>query len=81
VSGCSVGSRHGQIGYPCVREWRPRLAFAAHRRREAESRYGERKAEGCISLSAHLCALREAGFAEVGTIWQIHDDRVLLAVR
>ena len=52
-----------------------------HRRRDAETRYGARKAAGCISLSTHLCALREAGFTEVGTIWQIHDDRVLLAVR
>jgi trans-aconitate methyltransferase len=51
------------------------------RRRDAESHYGARKAEGCISLFTHLCALQEAGFAEVGTIWQIHDDRVLLAVR
>jgi SAM-dependent methyltransferase len=29
----------------------------------------------------HVTALREAGFAEVGTIWQALSDRVLLAVR
>jgi trans-aconitate methyltransferase len=32
-------------------------------------------------LRTHVSALVEAGFAEVGTIWQDHDDRVLLAVR
>ncbi|MGH3768680.1 MAG: class I SAM-dependent methyltransferase [Pseudonocardiaceae bacterium] len=51
------------------------------RRRAAEARYGPRIHDRCTSLSTHECALREAGFAEVGTIWQIHDDRVLLAVR
>jgi hypothetical protein len=34
-----------------------------------------------VHLSTHLCTLREAGAAEVGTIWQFHDDRVLLTVR
>jgi hypothetical protein len=29
----------------------------------------------------HVTALYEAGFSEVGTLWQDHDDRVLLAVR
>lgn len=29
----------------------------------------------------HTAALREAGFREVGTIWQDHDDRVLLGIR
>lgn len=29
----------------------------------------------------HLAALRHAGFAEVGTVWQHGDDRVLVAVR
>lgn len=32
-------------------------------------------------IRMHTAALLEAGFAEVGTIWQDHDDRVLLAVR
>lgn len=30
---------------------------------------------------AHVTALRDAGFREVGTIWQVLADRVLLAVR
>jgi SAM-dependent methyltransferase len=29
----------------------------------------------------HIAALRRAGFAEVGTVWQHGDDRVLVAVR
>jgi SAM-dependent methyltransferase len=29
----------------------------------------------------HVAALRDAGFSEVGTIWQVFSDRVLLAVR
>jgi SAM-dependent methyltransferase len=82
------------FGVPQIPDWDRWWALAAEvpelqadikartrRRRDAESRYGARMAEGCLSLSTHLCALREAGFGEVGTIWQIHDDRVLLAVR
>lgn len=33
------------------------------------------------TLELHEAALRNAGFREVGTCWQILDDRVLLAVR
>jgi trans-aconitate methyltransferase len=29
----------------------------------------------------HVAALRDGGFAEVGTVWQVLSDRVLLAVR
>lgn len=29
----------------------------------------------------HLEALRAAGFREVGTVWQVHSDRVVLAIR
>ncbi len=32
-------------------------------------------------FDAHVAGLRDAGFAEVGTIWQVLSDRVLLAVR
>jgi trans-aconitate methyltransferase len=32
-------------------------------------------------LDVHLNSLREAGFREVGTVWQSGDDRVLVAVR
>lgn len=33
------------------------------------------------SLDTHVAALHQAGFSEVGTIWQILSDRVVLAVR
>lgn len=32
-------------------------------------------------LAAHVAALRAAGFGEVGTVWQVGDDRVLVALR
>ena len=31
-------------------------------------------------LSVHVDALRKAGFAEVGTLWQRGDNRLLCAV-
>jgi hypothetical protein len=31
-------------------------------------------------FDVHVAALRDAGFREVGTIWQALSDRVLLAV-
>ncbi len=33
------------------------------------------------SLALHEAALRNAGFQEVGVIWQHLDNRVILAVR
>ena len=32
-------------------------------------------------LATHVNALRESGFAEVGTLWQCGDNRLLCAVR
>jgi hypothetical protein len=32
-------------------------------------------------FDVHVAALGDAGFREVGTIWQVLSDRVLLAVR
>lgn len=34
-----------------------------------------------VDLAAHVEGLRQAGFAEVGTIWQHQADRVLVAIR
>jgi hypothetical protein len=31
-------------------------------------------------LATHVEALRAAGFAEVGTLWQRHDNRLLCGV-
>lgn len=34
-----------------------------------------------MTLAAHVSALREAGFSEVGTLWQYGDNRLLCAIR
>ena len=34
-----------------------------------------------VDLAAHVASLREAGFAEVDTLWQHGADRVLVAIR
>jgi SAM-dependent methyltransferase len=34
-----------------------------------------------VPVAAHAAALREAGFAEVDTVWQRFTDRVLVAIR
>lgn len=55
--------------------------FAAHLAARAgvlEDRHGE---HGPARLHHYEQALREAGFADVGTIWQYGDDRVLAARR
>lgn len=41
---------------------------------------GKRRQETPPGFDVHVAALREAGFAEVGTIWQLLSNRVLLAV-
>ncbi|MER7008897.1 class I SAM-dependent methyltransferase [Dactylosporangium sp. NPDC000555] len=61
------------------------LASAARertaRRELADQVYGTRDGDRLTSLATHVTALTEAGFREIGTIWQNLDDRVLLAVR
>lgn len=58
-------------------------AFAEREVRQAAAaaRYRERRGDRLNSLSTHTDALSEAGFREVGTVWQVHDDRVLVAIR
>ncbi|WP_432838136.1 class I SAM-dependent methyltransferase [Dactylosporangium sp. CA-092794] len=51
------------------------------RRARADERYGPRDGDRLTSLTTHVTALTEAGFGQIGTIWQDLDDRVLLAVR
>ncbi|MFB2971378.1 trans-aconitate 2-methyltransferase [Aerosakkonema sp. BLCC-F183] len=48
---------------------------------ERDRRFGERYTDYEPILDLHEAGLRDAGFREVGVIWQIFDDRVLLAVR
>jgi len=42
---------------------------------------GKRRQESPPGFDFHVAALHDAGFREVGTIWQVLSDRVLLAVR
>lgn len=41
----------------------------------------KQRPETKFSLDEHVAALRKAGFAEVGAIWQVLSDHVLLAIR
>ena len=52
-------------------------AFAERDRR----RHEHPLADESDQLSSHVSALRGAGFAEVGTVWQRGTDRVLVALR
>lgn len=42
---------------------------------------GKRRQESPPGFDDHVAALRDAGFREVGTIWEMLSNRVLLAVR
>ena len=42
---------------------------------------GKRRQDTPPDFDFHVAALRDGGFREVGTIWQVLSDRVLLAVR
>jgi trans-aconitate methyltransferase len=41
----------------------------------------KQRPESRFGFDEHVAALGEAGFAEVGTIWQVLSDHVLLAIR
>jgi hypothetical protein len=48
---------------------------------ERERRLGHHGGNHRLSVDDHAALLREAGFDQVGTVWQIGDDVVLVAVR
>ncbi|MFI6510580.1 class I SAM-dependent methyltransferase [Streptosporangium sp. NPDC050855] len=48
---------------------------------ERERRFADRPPQPPASLEFHLAALRNAGFTEVGTVWQYLDDYVVFARR
>jgi len=58
-------------------------AVAERDRRNAAERGPDDHDPGArlTGVRLHVAALLEAGFTEAGTIWQDHDDRVLLGVR
>jgi len=55
----------------------PALAEAAAQRARSHVHHGS---EGSL-LATHITALRAAGFAEMGTLWQRGSSRVLCGVR
>ena len=88
VAGRSAGAGAGD-GQPGGREdWKawwqaatsdPELAGPAaerQQRRLSEDHHGSES----VLLSEHVAALRAAGFAEIGTLWQYGDNRILCAV-
>jgi SAM-dependent methyltransferase len=56
-------------------------AFASLLTERARRFAGKQRQESPPGFDAHVLALRDVGFHEVGTIWQVLSDRVLLAVR
>ena len=66
-------------GWWSMAEGAAELSEAFTERRRREHRHPERGAP--VSLEDHQAALREAGFAEVGCLWQHLNDRILVAVR
>jgi SAM-dependent methyltransferase len=56
-------------------------AFAPLLTKRAERFAGKTRQESPPGFDVHMEALREAGFREVETIWQVLSSRVLLAVR
>jgi len=48
---------------------------------ERYRRFGDKSVEENPTYELHQAALENAGFREVGTIWQHRDDRLLMAVR
>jgi SAM-dependent methyltransferase len=48
---------------------------------ERAARFADRPPNGPIGVDVHLDGLRGAGFAEVGTVWQLLDDHIVFARR
>jgi SAM-dependent methyltransferase len=46
-----------------------------------DERFANRPAPPSTAVDFHLSALSQAGFAEVGTVWQLLDDYVVLGVK
>ncbi|HWL89326.1 MAG TPA: class I SAM-dependent methyltransferase [Polyangiaceae bacterium] len=71
-------------GVPDWRRWWEEIAADpayADLHRERARRFGERHGEEPLTLSFHLAALRQAGFAEAGVVWQRWDDVVMTGVK
>lgn len=72
-------------GIETAEQWRDDLgreaAFAALLAERASRFDGKQRQAPPPGFDAHIAALRDAGFREVGTIWQVLADRSLFAVR
>lgn len=77
---------HRRFGDDRPEDWRqwwdavaaePALAALAPDRTAAAGHHGSESG----GLAVHVAALRDAGFSEVGTLWQHGNNRVLCAVR
>lgn len=55
-------------------------AFEPLRTAQARAFSGKRRPAATLGFDGHGAALQDAGFGEVGTIWQVLSHRVLLAV-
>jgi SAM-dependent methyltransferase len=75
--------RFGEDGPEDWRQWwdaaaaDPALAELVAARTEAAGHHGSESAH----LSVHTTALRDAGFGEMGTLWQHGNNRILCAIR
>jgi SAM-dependent methyltransferase len=56
-------------------------AFARLLAERAARFAGKERPETPMGFDDHVAGLRDAGFCEAGVIWQLHSNRVLLAVR
>jgi SAM-dependent methyltransferase len=79
LSGGQTGDREDWKRWWQAATTDPELAGPAaerQRRRLTEDHHGSES----VLLSAHVAALRAAGFTEIGTLWQHGDNRILCAV-
>lgn len=72
-------------GIETAEQWWAELAlepaFAPLLTEQAQRFAGKRRQQAPPDFDVHAAALHDAGFREVGTIWQVLSNRVLLAVR
>ena len=79
--------RSARVGTPRDEDWQAwwDAARQAPELADLTAMRGQHGVEHEVDVAAtfddHVAALRRAGFAEAGTVWQHGDDRVLVAVR